>query len=130
MSCNYAVTAYKPTAVTAVLTANFTAENELNLIVIKANNLVVNLVTPEGLKPVVDVNVNGRISLAKLIRPKVTFLVWDILISAHHSADLHFFEGALIAEKQGSWVKLSSNCRTIVYSIELHFCSYPRNFPT
>ncbi len=71
MSCNYAVTAYKPTAVSAVLTGNFTAHDELNLLVIKGNNLVVNLVTAEGLKQVTDVNINGRISIAKLVRPKV-----------------------------------------------------------
>lgn len=71
MSYNYSVTAYKPTSVTAVLTGNFTGEKELNLIVVKGNNLVVNVVTPEGLRPVVDANVRGRITLAKLIRPKV-----------------------------------------------------------
>lgn len=74
MTCNYAVTAYKPTAVTAVLTGNFTAPDELNLIVIKGNNLVVNLVTAEGLKQVSDVNISGRISIAKLLRPKVSVL--------------------------------------------------------
>ncbi len=72
MSYNYAVTAYKATAVTAVLTGNFTGENELNLILVRGCNLVVNVVTPEGLKSVVDANVRGRICLAKLIRPAVS----------------------------------------------------------
>lgn len=71
MSCNYAVTAYKPTAVTSVLTGNFTSKHELNLIVIKGNNLVVNVVTPEGLKQVADVNICGRITIARIMRPKV-----------------------------------------------------------
>lgn len=71
MSCNYAVTAYKPTSVTAVITGNFTGQDELNLIVVKGNSLVVNVVTPEGLKSVLDADVRGRITLAKLIRPKV-----------------------------------------------------------
>lgn len=71
MSWNYAVTAYKPTSVTAVMTGNFTGEQKLNLILVKGNNLVVNEVNPEGLKTVVDANVRGRICLAKLIRPKV-----------------------------------------------------------
>ncbi len=75
MSYNYAVTAYKPTAVTAVLTGHFTGEHELNLIIVKGNNLVVNVATPEGLKVVVDVNINGRISLVKLMRPKVSVCV-------------------------------------------------------
>lgn len=71
MSYNYLVTAYKPTAVTGALTGNFTSPTDLNLIESKGNNLIVNLVTPEGLKPLVDVSVYGRISIMKLIRPKV-----------------------------------------------------------
>ena len=73
MSCNYAVTAYKPTAVTAVLTGNFTSKDDLNLIIIKGNNLVVHSVAPEGLKQVADVNICGRIAIARLMRPKVGF---------------------------------------------------------
>ena len=84
MSYNYCVTAYKPTSVTAVLTGNFTGEKELNLILVKGNNLIVNVVTPEGLKSVVDANVRGRITLAKLIRPKVSCL-YIILIKEHHT---------------------------------------------
>ena len=72
MSCNYAVTAYKPTSVTAVLTGNFTGQDKLNLILVRGNNLVVNEVTAEGLRSVLDANVRGRISLAKLIRPQVS----------------------------------------------------------
>ena len=71
MSCNYIVTAYKPTAVTAAVTGNFTGPSELNLIQAKGNNLVVNVVTPEGLKPVMDVNIYGRITIMQLFRPRV-----------------------------------------------------------
>lgn len=71
MSCNYLVTAYTATAVTGALTGNFTSPTDINLIESKGNNLMVNLATPEGLKPVVDVSIYGRISLMKLIRPKV-----------------------------------------------------------
>ena len=73
MSCNYAVTAYKPTSVTAVLTGNFTGDTKLNIILVRGNNLGVHEVAPEGLKSVVDASVRGRISLAKLIRPRVSF---------------------------------------------------------
>jgi DNA damage-binding protein 1 len=72
MTCNYVVTAYKPTSVTSVLTGNFTGESKLNLILVRGNNLAVYEVTPEGLKSVVDASVRGRISLAKLIRPQVS----------------------------------------------------------
>ncbi len=71
MSCNYVVTAYKPTGVTEALTGNFTGANDLNLIQAKGNYLVVNLVTPEGLKPMVDVNIYGRITIMQLFRPEV-----------------------------------------------------------
>ncbi|XP_064399977.1 DNA damage-binding protein 1-like isoform X3 [Halichondria panicea] len=70
MSCNYIVTAYKPTAVTEAVVGNFTSPTDLNLIQAKGNSLVVNLVTPEGLKPVVEVSIYGRISLMQLMRPK------------------------------------------------------------
>ena len=83
MSYNYAVTAYKPTSVTAVLTGNFTGEKALNLILVKGSNLVVHVVTPEGLKSVLDLNIRGRISVAKLIRPKVREGA-AIPIKAHH----------------------------------------------
>lgn len=75
MSCNYAVTAYKPTSVTTVLTGNFTGGSKLNLILVRGNNLAVHEVTPEGLKSVVDASVRGRIGLAKLIRPLVSWCV-------------------------------------------------------
>ena len=71
MSCNYVVTAYKATAVSNALTGNFTGASDLNLIESKGNNLVVNLVTPEGLKPIVDVSINGRITIMQLFRLKV-----------------------------------------------------------
>ena len=71
MSYNYVVTAYKPTCVTNALTGNFTGPNDLNLIQAKGNYLIVNVVTPEGLKPVVDVNIYGRITIMQLFRPKV-----------------------------------------------------------
>ena len=71
MSCNYVVTAFKGTAVTAAQTGNFTGPDDLNLIQARGSSLVVTTVTPEGLKPVVDVSVYGRISLMQLFRPKV-----------------------------------------------------------
>lgn len=71
MSCNYIVSAYKATAVTKAVVGNFTSPTDLNLIQAKGNSIVVNLVTPEGLKPVVEVAIYGRISIMELMRPKV-----------------------------------------------------------
>ena len=75
MSCNYVVTAYKATAVSNSLTGNFTGPGDLNLIESKGNSLVVNLVTPEGLKPLVDVSINGRITIMQLFRLKVSVMI-------------------------------------------------------
>lgn len=71
MSYNYVVTAYKGTAVTAAQTGNFTGPEDINLIQAKGSSLVVSVVTPEGLKPVADVSIYGRINLMQLFRPKV-----------------------------------------------------------
>ena len=72
MSYNYVVTAYKGTAVTAVQTGNFTGPEDINLIQAKGSSLAVSVVTPEGLKPVADASIYGRISLMQVFRPKVS----------------------------------------------------------
>ena len=72
MSYNYIVTAHKATAVSLSVTGNFTGPDDLNLIQVKGSTLVVGLVTPEGLKPVLDVDVFGRISAIQLFRPQVS----------------------------------------------------------
>lgn len=80
MSCNYVVTAYKGTAVTAAQTGNFTGPEDINLIQAKGSSLVVSVVTPEGLKPVADVNIYGRINLMQLFRPKVKSPLASVLV--------------------------------------------------
>eukprot|EP00795_Rhopilema_esculentum_P011588 gene11587-21825_t len=69
MAYNYVVTAQKPTAVNAAVTGNFTGPNDLNLILAKNSRLEIHLVTPEGLKPVLDVGLYGRIATMQLFRP-------------------------------------------------------------
>lgn len=73
MSYNYIVTAHKATAVALSVTGNFTGSDDLNLIQAKGSNLAVSLVTSEGLKPVLDVDVFGRISAIQLFRPQVSW---------------------------------------------------------
>ncbi|XP_003389315.1 PREDICTED: DNA damage-binding protein 1-like [Amphimedon queenslandica] len=70
MSYNYIVTAHKATAVPLSVTGNFTGPDDLNLIQAKGSNLAVSLVTSEGLKPVLDVDVFGRILAIQLFRPQ------------------------------------------------------------
>ncbi|XP_055682450.1 DNA damage-binding protein 1 [Lutzomyia longipalpis] len=69
MSHHYIVTAQKPTAVTACVTGNFTSPTELNLIVAKNSRLEIYLVTPEGLRPVKEIGIYGKIAVMKLYRP-------------------------------------------------------------
>lgn len=69
MAHNYVVTAHKPTAVTACVTGNFTSPDDLNLILAKNTRLEIYLVTPEGLRPVKEIGIYGKISILKLFRP-------------------------------------------------------------
>ncbi|CAK8675984.1 unnamed protein product [Clavelina lepadiformis] len=70
MSFNYVVTAHKPTAVNKCITGNFTAPNELNLLIAKNTRLEIFMVSPEGLKPVKELSIYGRIAVMELFRPQ------------------------------------------------------------
>ncbi|XP_069681913.1 DNA damage-binding protein 1 isoform X2 [Periplaneta americana] len=69
MSHHYVVTAHKPTAVTACVTGNFTSPSDLNLILAKNTRLEIYLVTPEGLRPIKEVGLYGKVSVMKFFRP-------------------------------------------------------------
>ena len=69
MSHNYIVSAHRPTAVTDSVMGNFTAPNELNLIIAKVHNIEVFIVTSDGLKLHSDLPVNGRLMSVRLFRP-------------------------------------------------------------
>ena len=71
MAYNYVVTAQKSTAVSAVVVGNFTGEKDLNLLIAKNTRLEIHLVTPEGLRPLLDVGIYGKIARMHLFRPKV-----------------------------------------------------------
>ncbi len=72
MAYSYVVSAQKPTAVNAAVTGNFTGPKDLNLILAKNTRLEIHLVTPEGLKPMLDIGMYGRIAVMKLFRPPVS----------------------------------------------------------
>ncbi|CAG9789143.1 unnamed protein product [Diatraea saccharalis] len=69
MAYHYVVTAQKPTAVTACVTGNFTSPTDLNLLVAKVTRLEMYLVTPEGLRPLKEVGLYGRVAKMKMFRP-------------------------------------------------------------
>ncbi|CAI5489016.1 unnamed protein product [Closterium sp. Naga37s-1] len=66
---NYVVTAHKPTAVTHSLVGSFTGTHDMNLIVGKSTRMEIYLLTPQGLQPLVDVPLYGRIATMELFRP-------------------------------------------------------------
>ncbi|XP_058858096.1 DNA damage-binding protein 1-like isoform X2 [Acipenser ruthenus] len=70
MSYNYVVTAQKPTAVNACITGHFTSAEDLNLLIAKNTRLEIYVVTPEGLRPVKEVGMYGKIAVLELFRPK------------------------------------------------------------
>ncbi|XP_041095766.1 DNA damage-binding protein 1 isoform X3 [Polyodon spathula] len=70
MSYNYVVTAQKPTAVNACITGHFTSSEDLNLLIAKNTRLEIYVVTPEGLRPVKEVGMYGKIAVMELFRPK------------------------------------------------------------
>ncbi|KAL0819945.1 hypothetical protein ABMA28_007945 [Loxostege sticticalis] len=69
MAYHYVVTAQKPTAVIACVTGNFTSPTDLNLLVAKVTRLEMYLVTPEGLRPMKEVGLYGRVAKMKMFRP-------------------------------------------------------------
>ncbi|KAK2168127.1 hypothetical protein LSH36_20g08004 [Paralvinella palmiformis] len=86
MAYNYIVTAHKPTAVTACVTGNFTSAKDLNLIIAKNTRMEIYLVTPEGLRPVKEVGIYGRIAVMELFRPPKEDKDLLFLLTARYNA--------------------------------------------
>ncbi|KAM0880962.1 hypothetical protein ACQ4PT_033240 [Festuca glaucescens] len=66
---NYVVTAQKPTSVSHSCVGNFTGPHQLNLIVAKCTRIEIHLITPQGLQPMLDAPIYGRIATIELFRP-------------------------------------------------------------
>lgn len=66
---NYVVTAHKPTNVTHSCVGNFTGPQEHNLIIAKCTRIEIHLLTAQGLQPMLDVPIYGRIATLELFRP-------------------------------------------------------------
>ena len=52
------------------VSGNFTSSSDINLIMAKTTRLEIHLITPDGLRPLLDVGVYGRIAVVKLFRPQ------------------------------------------------------------
>ena len=68
-----------------VFLGNFTSGDDLNLLIAKNTRLEIFTVTAEGLRPVKEISIYGRIAVMKLFRPQVhintllislSFFVW------------------------------------------------------
>ena len=59
-------------AVLFVLLGNFTSKDDLNLLIAKNTRLEIYVVTPEGLRPVKEIGIYGRIEVLHLYRPEVS----------------------------------------------------------
>ncbi|XP_037294045.1 DNA damage-binding protein 1 isoform X2 [Manduca sexta] len=86
MAYHYVVTAQKPTAVTACVTGNFTSPTDLNLLVAKVNRLEMYLVTPEGLRPLKEVGLYGRVAKMRLFRPPYEKKDLVFILTARYNA--------------------------------------------
>ena len=51
---------------------NFTSPDDLNLIIAKNTRMEIYVVTPEGLRPVKEIGIYGRIAVIELFRPPVS----------------------------------------------------------
>lgn len=56
-----------------VSAGNFTSGSDLNLILAKNNRLEFYVVTPEGLRPLKEICIYGKVCVMKFFRPKVCF---------------------------------------------------------
>lgn len=54
------------------ITGNFTSSDDLNLIIARNTRMEIYVVTPEGLRPIKEVGINGRIDVMELFRPPVS----------------------------------------------------------
>ncbi|KDO31423.1 hypothetical protein SPRG_04038 [Saprolegnia parasitica CBS 223.65] len=66
---SYVVTAHKPTSVSHSVVGRFTGASDVNLVLAKTTRVEIHLLTPEGLTPVHDVAIYGRITMLEVFRP-------------------------------------------------------------
>ena len=70
MSYSYVVNSHKPTAVNHAIVCNFTSPTDRNLIITKGNHIEIQTLAEDGLCPILDVGLFGRITALDFYRPK------------------------------------------------------------
>ncbi|XP_013110760.1 DNA damage-binding protein 1 [Stomoxys calcitrans] len=104
---HYVVTAQKPTAVVACVTGNFTSPTDLNLIIARNSQLEIDLVTPEGLRPLKEVNIYGQITVMKHFRPQDSKK--DLLFILTHRYNVMILECRMIGDQISVVTKAHGN---------------------
>ncbi|OQR96245.1 DNA damage-binding protein [Achlya hypogyna] len=66
---SYVVTAHKPTSVSHSVVGRFTGATDVNLVLAKTTRIEIHRLTPEGLTPMHDVAIYGRITMLEVFRP-------------------------------------------------------------
>lgn len=95
MSYNYVVTANRASAVSNSIKGNFTGPDDVNLITAKLSRIEIYKILPDGLKPVREVGVYGRIEAIRLFRPPGhTKDLLFMLTNKYHVAILECIEGS------------------------------------
>ena len=64
----------------SIILGNFTNEKDINLITARGNRLVIELVSPEGIKAFKEITIHGKIAVIKLFRYPVSRKKSDFLI--------------------------------------------------
>lgn len=77
MAFNYVVTSQKPTAIQTAVVCSFTSRTDQNLILARGNRLEIHTLSADGLIPVFDVGIYGRIISMSAFRPPT--VVQDVL---------------------------------------------------
>ncbi|KAJ0398425.1 hypothetical protein ATCC90586_003567 [Pythium insidiosum] len=81
MTFHYVATAQKPTSVTHALTAAFTGPNDRNLLLAKSTRFEVHAVTPDGLVPLHDVALYGRVIVFETFRAPNEPTDWIFIVT-------------------------------------------------
>lgn len=62
-----------------VISGNFTSPSDLNLILAKCTRIEIHLVTPEGLRPLKEIGLYGKVAVMKFFRPAVRmYMIFEL----------------------------------------------------
>lgn len=72
-----------------IISGNFTSATDINLVVAKNNRIEIHTVTPEGLRPVKEISLYGKVAVMKFFRGPVS-VIFPIFSKKYPSFYLDF----------------------------------------